>query len=540
VSDGNTGAAALLPRAEELNRTTFGHDDLRPGQRRALEALLSGRDVLLVSATGSGKSLVYQLATLVEGGLTLVVSPLLALQADQLAGLPPAVRERAARLSSQESEGRREEILQRAERGDVQFLALAPEQLASEDVRARIARAAPARAVVDEAHCVSTWGHDFRPDYLRLGELLAETGVRRAIAMTATAAQPVRDDIVVRLGLRDPAVVVMGFARPNLALTVERCTDADDQRERVLARVLDVEGSTLLYTRTRRAAEEYAELLRERGREADVYHAGRSAKERRQVHERFSQAGDHVVCATSAFGMGIDRPDVRAVVHAQVPESPDAYYQELGRAGRDGEPAEGTLVYRPEDLSLGRFFSGGVPAEDDVRAVVEAAPETGDDRGLLARRTGMGARRVGRILNLVHDATTGTSDLASSAVDEVVSAVLARAEAQQRLERSRVEMMRAYAETDRCRMAFLVGYFGEQLPERCGRCDRCRDGTAEMPHPDDHFAIGATVRHRTFGAGTVMDVEDDQLTVLFEEHGYRTLASDIVRDEQLLETLPSP
>ena len=521
----------LLARAGEVARETFGHRDLRPGQREAIREGLAGRDVLLVSATGSGKSLVYQVTTLVEGGLTLVVSPLLALQQDQLESLPEAARQRGARLSSAESDARRDDVLDAAAAGELQFLALSPEQLAVDEVRDRLGRSSPIRAVVDEAHCVSTWGHDFRPDYLRLGELLTDVGVSRILALTATAAAPVRDDIIHRLGLRDPAVVVMGFARDNLALSVERCLDAGDQRSRVVDRVLPAEGVGLLYARTRRAAEEYAELLRQHGREADVYHAGLGAGRRREVHERFSTVGDRVVCATSAFGMGIDRPDVRFVVHAQVPESPDTYYHEVGRAGRDGEPAECTLFYRPEDLSLGRFFSAGVPAEDDVRAVVRAAQEVGHERPEVARLTGLGARRVGRILNLVHDAVVGTSD---HGVEETTSAAVARAEAQRRLERSRVEMMRAYAETDRCRMVFLVGYFGERLREPCGECDRCLAGTAEMPAHAGAFTVGIAVRHATFGAGTVVDTDGDQLTVLFDEHGYRTLALRVVEEEGLL------
>jgi ATP-dependent DNA helicase RecQ len=523
-----------LARAGEVVRETFGHRDLRPGQRAAVREVLAGRDVLLVSATGSGKSLVYQVTTLVEGGLTLVVSPLLALQQDQLESLPEAVRQRGARLSSAESDARRDDVLDAAAAGALRFLTLSPEQLAVDEVRARLRRSRPMRAVVDEAHCVSTWGHDFRPDYLRLGDLLTDVGVSKILALTATAAAPVRDDIVQRLGLRDPAVVVMGFARENLALSVERCLDADDQRSRVVDRVLRAEGVGLLYARTRRAAEDYATLLREHGREADVYHAGLGAGRRREVHERFSTVGDRVVCATSAFGMGIDRPDVRFVVHAQVPESLDTYYQEAGRAGRDGDPADCTLFYRPEDLSLGRFFSAGVPAEDDVRAVLFAAAEVGDARSEVAQRTGLSARRVGRILNLVQDPTADGPSAGPGAIDRTVAHAVARAQAQRRLERSRVEMMRAYAETARCRMAALVGYLGERLPEPCGRCDRCRAGTAEMPASTGDFVIGGAVRHETFGPGTVVETDDDQLTVLFDHHGYRTLALQLVQDEGLL------
>ena len=533
-----------LAEAIEVVRSTFGHHDLFAGQRRALQAALSGRDVLLVSATGSGKSLVYQVAGLVDGGLTLVVSPLLALQQDQLDRLPDAVRARAARLSSAESESRREDVLTAAESGELSFLALAPEQLASAEVRARLRGARPRRAVVDEAHCVSTWGHDFRPDYLQLGRLLTDVGIEQTLALTATAAAPVRDDIVRRLGLHDPAVVVMGFARDNLALSVHRYADPDQQQSDVVDRAVATPGTGLVYARTRRAAEELAALLTERGRAADVYHAGRPAAERRTVHERFTGVGDRIVCATSAFGMGIDRPDVRFVLHAQVPESLDTYYQEIGRAGRDGESAECALFYRPEDLSLGRFFSTGVPDEEDVRAVVRAITGVGHDRRAVARRTGFGLRRVGRLLNLVEDAlrehddaeeVAAADDDADDAVeDALVAGAVGRAEAQRRLARTRVEMVRAYAETSRCRMAFVAGYFGERLEGPCGRCDRCRSGEGKLLPQAGGYPVGSAVQHDTFGPGTVVDEDVEQVTVLFDEHGYRTLALGVVEDEGLM------
>jgi ATP-dependent DNA helicase RecQ len=238
-----------------------------------------------------------------------------------------------------------------------------------------------------------------------------------------------------------------------------------------------------------------------------------------------------VVVATSAFGMGIDKPDVRFVVHAQVPESPDTYYQEVGRAGRDGAPATATLVYRPEDLALGRFFSGGVPKRGDVERVLDAAAAVGTEPADVAERTGLGRRKAARILNLHEQAEQAVGE------NDPVRAVTELAESRRRLERSRVEMMRAYAETDRCRAEFLVGYFGEPLGERCGVCDRCRAGTAPEPSVDDGspHAVQARVRHGEFGDGIVTDVEADRLTVLFDDVGYRTLSRELVVDQDLLE-----
>lgn len=369
--------AGTLDRLRGAARRYFGHESLLPGQEEAMGALLEGRDVLLVSPTGSGKSLSYQLPGLLIDGVTVVVSPLLALQRDQIANLGEEHPElRAGRVSSAESEAEKEAVLAEAAAGTLEFLFCSPEQLANDEVRARLASVRPSLVAVDEAHCVSSWGHDFRPDYLRLGDLLSDLGSPPTIAMTATAALPVREDIVERLRLTDHELVVTGFARDNLALEVTRVEEPDDQRRVVLEAVAAEEGVGIVYCRTRKATEEYAEALAELGRRTAAYHAGLPQRVREEVHHAFLEGGLDVIVATSAFGMGIDKPDIRFVVHAQVPESPDTYYQEIGRAGRDGEPARVHLVYRDKDLSLGRFFSGGLPDPDDVARVAEAAADS--------------------------------------------------------------------------------------------------------------------------------------------------------------------
>jgi ATP-dependent DNA helicase RecQ len=526
-----------LERVRTVAAEVFGHAGLLPGQERAVLAALDGHDVLMVSPTGSGKSLVYQLLGVLLEGPTVVVSPLLALQWDQMEELNatgPVTA--AARVSSAESAGLRDEVLRRAGRGDTEFLFLTPEQLAKDDVRREVAAAGPSLVAVDEAHCVSAWGHDFRPDYLRLGELLEDLGRPRVVALTATAARPVREDIAARLRLREPEQVVTGFARDNLALSVTWCPDADRQLAQVLESVEDLDAPGIVYCRTRRATEEHAAALAATGRRVRAYHAGLGRRAREDAHEDFLGGDADLMVATSAFGMGIDKPDVRFVLHAQVPGSPDAYYQEVGRAGRDGLPARGVLCYRPEDLSLGRFFAGGVPREADVSAVVAALPA---DRATLRRRTGIGPRALGRILNLLDEVERRRDSPPGHG--ERVAAVLSRAEAYRDIERSRVEMIRAYAETDRCRMAFLTGYFGEDVPV-CGRCDNCRTGRAReaadraadtsSPYPPE-----SRVSHPEFGEGTVMDVEEDRITVLFTEVGYRTLDLAVVQENGLLERL---
>lgn len=472
------------------------------------------------------------MAALLIDGPTLVVSPLLALQQDQIDRIEASsAGVRAVRVSSAETESARRDALAAAAAGEAEFVFVSPEQLANPEVRERVAALRPSLVAVDEAHCVSTWGHDFRPDYFRLGKLLADVGRPRVVAMTATAAPPVRDDVVTRLELRDPRTIVAGFVRDNIALDVVRHATADEQERAVVDAAAAAEGSGIVYCRTRPSAERYAEALADRGRRTAVYHAGLGHRRREAAHQEFMAGDVDVVVATSAFGMGIDKPDIRWILHAQVPESVDTYYQEVGRAGRDGEPAAATLFHRPEDLSLGRFFTAGVPRRADVAQVVAAADEVGTDPRDVAARVSFGPRKAGRILNLLELVRQSRDE----PVVDPVAAVVELAEAHRSLERSRVEMMRAYAETDRCREEFLVGYFGEELERRCGICDNCRAGVAPDPAAgsDASYAVHDRVDHHEFGTGVVTDLEEDRVTVLFDDVGYRTLSLELAEEGRL-------
>src|SRR3954449_890366 len=346
---------------DRLARERFGFEALHPGQREGVEAVISGRDALCVMSTGSGKSAIYQLAGLMLDGPTIVVSPLIALQRDQVQAAEEEGIAEAEVINSTLTERQREEAFEEAEDGDVEFVLLAPEQLANEEVVERLREARPSLFVVDEAHCVSEWGHDFRPDYLRLPEAIEAVGRPTVLALTATAAPPVREEIVEVLALRDPAVIVRGFDRPNIHLAVRAFHDAERKRRALLDAVAEAEPPGIVYVATKRVAEEVAAALADRGVRAEAYHGGLGARRRDDVQERFMAGeGVDVVVATIAFGMGVDKPNVRFVFHHDVSESVDAYYQEMGRGGRDGEPAQACLFWRPEDLGLRRFFAGGL------------------------------------------------------------------------------------------------------------------------------------------------------------------------------------
>jgi ATP-dependent DNA helicase RecQ len=546
-------------RIREFARDVLGYEEFRPGQEAAMQAVVAGRDTLAVLPSGAGKTAIYQVAGQLLDGPVVVVSPLIALQRDQVERLAEIEDRagRAAQLNSTMSAGDQREVLKALQDGTVRFVFLAPEQLTKPEVVDAVGDGKPALFVVDEAHCVSAWGHDFRPDYLRLGGVIEQLGHPTVLALTATAAPPVRAEIVERLEMRDPQVVVAGFDRPEIRLEVDHYADAHGKEQGVLDRVLaeigEGRGPGIVYSATRRGTEEIAGELLERGLRARAYHAGLAKAEREDTQRAWMDDELDVVVATTAFGMGIDKPGTRFVIHAEPADSIDSYYQEIGRAGRDGKPALAVLVYRQEDLGLRRFFAAGTPAEEELQQVaglVAAASAAGIEDGVdvkdLREETGRAATPLVRDLNLLEQVSAVVLDEDGSALpveegpspSEAAAAARELAEHHERVDQSRVEMMRGYAETTECRRQFLLGYFGEQLDQPCGNCDTCSAGTAQQhPSADDHdtpFPVETPVEHSEWGPGVVMRVEDDRVVVLFDQVGYKTLGLAAVTENELL------
>lgn len=525
---------------------------LRDAQRDAL-AGLTERDTVLVARTGAGKTAVYAITTLFAGRLTVVVSPLLALQRDQLDALG-AVGLRARALSSAYTPAQQRRTLEAARAGEVDVVLLAPEQLGRATVVEGLAAADVGLLVVDEAHCVSEWGHDFRPDYLLLGSAARALGAPRLLALTATASAQVREEIVERLGMGTdgraaPRLLVHDADRPNIWLGARTSASEEERDAAVVEAALATAGAGIVYARTRAHVEELARTLGDAGRPALAYHAGLPPREREAAQDAFLSGRADLVVATSAFGMGVDRPDVRFVLHAGPPTSLDAYYQEAGRAGRDDEPAVAVLFRTPDDVGLNHYLrSGGAPRAATLRAVLravreggggEGAGEGGLGRAAVAAAAGVSGRTVVRALaalaqvGAVAEEGAGWVPRGARSPAAVVRDVIEEHERRRALDRSRVELVRAYADTSDCRRRVLLELLGEEHPERCGRCDSCDAGTS-VDVVDAPLRAGQAVVHGEWGDGTVSVVEADRVTVLFEERGYATLDLAVALDSGLL------
>lgn len=470
-----------------------GFTEFLPGQKEAITACLSGRDVITILPTGGGKSLIYQLAAKLLPHLTVVISPLIALMSDQVDSLQQR-GENVALVNSHKTDSQINGELSAVDRGESKILFITPERLQNDEFRQWLEGQKVSLLVIDEAHCVSEWGHDFRPSYHAIGAAAREFGSPTTLALTATATQFVIKDMIGKLQLRDPLMIVHGVDRPNLFFEVK---DVLEEREdcEVLKELLDCNevtyskelketmkgallGSGIIYTATTKAAEETVEWLREWGIAADFYHGQRNKADRERVQADFMAGKLQVIAATNAFGMGVDKPDIRFVIHRDIPASLESYFQEAGRAGRDGEFALCTLIYRQGDLGRAAFLSA---SSDENRKEIE---------------------------------------------------------------RSRIAMMQNYAELRSCRRILILNYFGQQFDgHECDFCDNdLTTPTATVIEAPKEavispFSEGEIVKHSLWGKGVVQKVDEATIMVLFEKAGHRTLDTATVAEGKVLQRM---
>lgn len=594
----------------------FGYTSFRPGQKEVLECLLRGKDVLGVFPTGAGKSLTYQLAALMLPGTAIVVSPLIALMRDQVIDLRRRSIEGVSAINSTLTDQEVDEHLTNLSEGDEKLLYVTPERCSDPEFLEHLKETNVCLFVVDEAHCISEWGYDFRPAYLMLSKAIEVAGRPPVLALTATATPQVRADIQSNLGLKDPCVIIHGFDRPNLTFNVVSAStdrEKDWQLLRLFGRAtsgkieginsllkangkrydllspeaaekvefLDstLSGPGLVYVATTSEAKRVSNLLNESGIKAAYYHGQMRKTDRDRVQQDWMDEKTPVVVATTAFGMGINKANLRFVVHYDLPASLEAYYQEAGRAGRDGKPARAILIYDPRDRNIQSFFIGGsVPSESSLRELWDSIRKVLRDKEKANTESGkiksLGIAEVAKIRNLpvarvrpllaaleqaggvaTLDGNGDNNDVATFRKITVPGRRLrldmTKLLARKQYEQSRLDMMLRYATTRDCRRKLLLGYFGEEyMNTNCGACDNCIMEMANasnkaytpvkidqpaVPVPAIPFRTGDLVKHRKWGDGTVQTVENDTVTVHFSDVGYKTLALDIVLSSGLLQ-----
>jgi ATP-dependent DNA helicase RecQ len=535
-------------------RRKFGFKSLREGQEEVIRSVIEGKDTLAIMPTGAGKSLCYQLPGAQLPGTTIVVSPLISLMKDQVDKLQEMGLD-AAQVNSTLSTVEEREVLSGIQNEEREFVFVTPERLAQPEFLETLKGIKIDVFVIDEAHCISQWGHDFRPSYLRLKEAIAALGNPPVLALTATATPEVVDDIRRQLGREEMEVIDTGIYRENLHFEVIAVRDDEQKRERVSRLIHDIEGTGIVYTSTVKDCEALTEHLEGLGLSVARYHGKLGARERKKNQDRFMAGEVRVIVATNAFGMGIDKPDIRFVIHYNLPGSLESYYQEAGRAGRDGEPARCALLYLPEDKNTQIFFlNGRYPKEEHFDAVYKALEKLRADKGAvtpeaLHERSGVAQGKVRVVLALMKDLEMAAepepgqfrllrTGLSAAELDAMAKQYEQRAE----VDRDRLRRMVLYAQTALCRWKAIVDYFGEEVDwDRCGRCDSCEHPVAEpgashaespsraIPKSSDVLTlppllgggdpasvqVGDTVTLPIFGMGEVRTADAKSLVLVF-------------------------
>jgi ATP-dependent DNA helicase RecQ len=544
----------------KLLRSVFGIEQLRDGQQRVIDSVLDGKDTLAIMPTGSGKSLCYQIPARILDGMTVVVSPLISLMKDQLEKLQE-LGIRAVQLNSSLPAEEQCAALEAIASGACEIVFCTPERLAMPDFVEVLKQVRIDIVVIDEAHCISQWGHDFRPAYIEMAASIAALGRPPVLALTATATEDVIEDIGKQLDRPRINVINTGIYRPNLHYAVVQVTSAEEKYAEALKLVRATEGVGIVYAATVKAAEEMHQLLEEAGESVTIYHGQLRAAERKANQDLFMNGERRVMVATNAFGMGIDKPDTRFVIHLQIPANLEAYYQESGRAGRDGKDAACTLLFLQDDKRVQQFFlAKHYPSANDLRAVYEAVRELAADGAVTTERVEQTVSEHEAILKaclkLLKDGKLlrqnrkleylVTATEPKAALFDGLAEVYVR---KQERDREALEQMVGYALSGFCRWKLLLDYFGDEVPgfEKCCRCDNCLNPpalalTEDIEIRDDEFdrepgeheptapayEVGARVKVPKYDAGVVTAVAGDQVTIAFPDQEQRTFLASFV------------
>lgn len=533
-------------KLRKLAKARFGVTTFRPGQQALIEAVLAGNDALGILPTGAGKSLCFQLPSLVLPKATVVVSPLLALMQDQQEKLAEANID-AAKLDSTLTATDEHSLTEEIRDGEHALIYVTPERLEHPEYIELLKARGVSLLVVDEAHCVSQWGHDFRPAYLALRDARRQLGDPPVLALTATATQDVIDDITQQLGMTAPTVVNTGVDRPNLIYAVHPAVNRQRKLERLEKLITEERGSCAVYVATIREANELLPWLVEREPTGAVYHGKLPMREREDVLRRFMSGEARVIIATKAFGLGVDKHDLRLVVHWHFPDSVESYYQEAGRGGRDGKRARAELLYQLEDRRVQAFFLGGkYPHPEETKLAWSTLQELAAEKptiAKLAEETDIGDKRIKVVVAQLEGAglvkrSRGRLTIVRDADESAMESALEAYEERAHSDRERLESMMRYAESVECRVQWIRRYFGDEAGEVCKRCDNCTSPRVEAPRKVKRarkprpaprpFEVGATVQHAKFGTGEVVELGEHAVVVAFAG-GQRRIAEQYLR-----------